>query len=574
MRPHPFVVIAAVLIAAAPSAAGAPIVHGPLGERIDTYMTRAAAHGMAAALLVESNGAIVLNKGYGLADREHRVAITEGTPFEIGSLGKQFTATAILHLEGAGKLRTTDTLGRFIPWLSPPKSGITIDQLLHHTAGLGYLGHYDFFAPMPDDSLLHAILDPPLEFAPGDHHQYSSPGYDLLARIVERASGMSFQQYVHRHLFEPAGMTHTGFLGEWQRWSAIPETRSYSGSSPEPPLISMRDEPAAIGAGMVVSTTGDLWRWELALREGRVLPPAQQQKLFSPAVVSGPTTHYAAGWMVARSQRNTTVVMHAGDLGGFNADMRRLVDEHATIIVLSNTRIDGRGCREPVALAVTKLLFDQPLDLPPARVGVSREWLEGSTGQYRLPSGALLDVAVDGNGLRVSSADREGLSILAGSDSAGRATEQRLQSRARLFVESLLNADRAALDTLWHPSMPGDGRAAVADEWRRIADSLGASPEIEVLGTASVPPAGGRTFVRLRGANGARVLTLSWAESRAIDSGSATEAGMAVQFVPDTPASAASYGVISGRLIRIARAPEGRDLTVESGGRAVEAVRL
>ena len=118
----------------------APIVKGELGARLDAYMTRLSAFGMSGSLLVAKGGEVILDKGYGLADRKRGVPVEPSTPFMIGSLSKQFTAAAILKLEMEGKLSTSDTLGRFFPGAPADKRGITLHQLLTHTASLGAQG--------------------------------------------------------------------------------------------------------------------------------------------------------------------------------------------------------------------------------------------------------------------------------------------------------------------------------------------------------------------------------------------------------------------------------------------------
>src|SRR5690349_2864112 len=118
---------------------GDVIVRGEVGARVDSFLTRAAMHGLSGSILVAQRGEVVLHKGYGLADRERDVSIGPNTPFFIGSLAKQFTATAILSLEADGKLELDDSLGAFFKNVPPDKRGVTLRHLLSHTSGLPYL---------------------------------------------------------------------------------------------------------------------------------------------------------------------------------------------------------------------------------------------------------------------------------------------------------------------------------------------------------------------------------------------------------------------------------------------------
>src|SRR5258705_5169564 len=129
----------AVVAAAQPMAPPEVIVHGEIGARVDSFLTRAALHGFSGAILVAQRGEIVLRKGYGVADRERGVTVAPETPFFIGSLAKQFTAAAALRLEADGKLRLDDSLGMFFPDAPADKRTITVRQLLSHTAGFPYL---------------------------------------------------------------------------------------------------------------------------------------------------------------------------------------------------------------------------------------------------------------------------------------------------------------------------------------------------------------------------------------------------------------------------------------------------
>jgi CubicO group peptidase (beta-lactamase class C family) len=319
----------------------------------------------------------------------------------------------------------------------PDKRGITLDQLVHHTAGFVYLTG-GLFDSISSDSMVRAVLAAPLDFAPGARYQYSNPGYNLLGVIVARASGTSFNDYLRRALLVPAGMTHTAFSDEPERWTADRRTPSYSTAEADPPLYPTGRLPYTTGAGTVVSTAGDLWKWEQALRSGKVLGAKATAKLFAPGPESGPNQRYAGGWQVAKSQRGTTVIMHAGDLGGFNADMRRLVDEHATIVFLSNGRQGGPRLPRGRLAGGHAAPVRPPLELPPPHRGTG-VWLAART--------------------------QEDMSRLAGSDSTGRA---RRVAHLRLGPRRRRHAARRGLDRARaaHPSEhPGRPARRVLPRW-------------------------------------------------------------------------------------------------------------
>jgi len=531
------------------------IVRGPIAARIDSFMTAAADLGLSGTLLVERDGAVILQRGYGVVDRVKRTPARTHTPYLLGSLSKQFTAAAAYKLNSQGALRLTDSLGRWFPDVPADKRGITVDQLIHHTSGLPYLPRGDLYDSISVDSMVREMFSYPLDFPPGAKYQYSSPGYNLLARIVERASGRPFNEYVQKELFDPAGMTETGFADEPARWPATRRTPSYSSKEDEadPPLYPTPNAPKIVGSGSVVSTAGDLWKWELALRSGRVLDAEATRKLFAPGPASGTNSAYAGGWLVVRSQRGTTVIMHAGDIGGFNTDMRRLVDEHATIIFLSNGREGGRGYREVAPIMVTRILFGPPPELPSASRPLRRSELASWNGPVTLAPGVRVESRVRDGAVWLTARDQEGFFRLGGADSAARVQALALNQRAALVADSLLRGGAHSLDSTFSPSLVEASHPEFFHFWRMTADSLGGEPRSEVMGTVTSSPGSARTLVRLRGSGASRVMTLDWLGGQLIHSTSLPEEGLTVRFVPESRTRASRYDLWSARTIRVER---------------------
>jgi len=548
-------ILCLVLAAAAPRAHDpVAVVQGPFAERIDRYMTAAAELGLSGTLLVEKDGAVILHKGYGVIDRERGTRADTRTHYLIGSLSKQFTAAAIYQLDSRGRLRLDDPLLRWFPEAPADKRAITIDQLVHHTAGFPYLPRGGLFDSISVDSMVKEELSYPLEFAPGARYQYSSPGYNLLAAVIERASGRSFDDYVRAELFRPAGMNDTGFDDEPARWTEPLRTPSYSGRDRDPPLYPTTLDPKAMGAGSVITTAADLWKWEHALRSGAVLDSSATRKLFTPGPEAGSNARYAGGWNVVKSQRGTTVIMHAGDIGGFNADMRRLVDEHATLVFLSNGREGGRGYREAVSIAVTRILFGPPIELPPARATPSAAELARWRGRWSIAPGASVEGRVRGDTVWVLAKTQAAMSALVGSDSSARADERTLSETAAAVADTLLQGVRAGLGARIHPSIPEEAHGEFFDRWARVSEQVGANAKAEVLGTVRTAPNAARSYVGVRGANGASVMSLDWVRGLLIDSGPVPEGGLELTFHPVRGDSLARLDLWNGRIIRVARA--------------------
>ena len=234
------------------------------------------ADGPGEAVLVARDGKILFSHAYGLADREKQMPATPETRFRIGSVTKQFTAAAILHLVQEGKLSIEDTLAKYFPSY-PGGDKITLRQLLNHTSGLhNYTAHPDFLTrvihPIAPADLVAWFQNDPSDFPPGEQFRYCNTGYVLLGQIVEKVSGLSLGDYLQKQFFGPLGMHDTGV---WQ--NATPPgnaAKGYSlaaGTQLQPALE--WDMSWAGGAGELYSTTGDLWRWTEALQEGKVLSP-------------------------------------------------------------------------------------------------------------------------------------------------------------------------------------------------------------------------------------------------------------------------------------------------------------
>ncbi len=365
MRTLVVAILTAVLSAVSPSpatppaegaarAASPPIVAGDLGAKLDRYLTESGFEGVA---LVAKDGNVALMKGYGLADREKREPYAADTIVSIGSITKQFTAAAILKLEMEGKLKVEDPIARFFKDVPEDKRGITLHQLLTHTAALesDFAGDYE---TVGRDEYVQRILTSKLRGKPGAEHFYANSGYSLLAAIVEVASGQPYETYLREHLFLPAGMKETGYrLPKWEarrvpagyrdgkRWGTMLEKPW----APDGPYWALR------GNGGIESTLSDLWTWSRALDGDAVLSAAARGKLFTPYVKEGPgaDSFYAYGWAIFTTPWNAKLVAHDGGNGVFSADFRRYVDDRIVVITgSSDSAIKAWKFSEPLARIV------------------------------------------------------------------------------------------------------------------------------------------------------------------------------------------------------------------------------
>lgn len=284
---------------------------------------------------VARGGRTLVEGAWGLADRTSSRRNTLSTRFNLGSINKVFTQTAIGQLAQQGKLRLEDTIERWVPELPREiASRITVAQLLAHRSGLG-----DFFGPefeAADHSTLRTNADflpffagRPLEFEPGTRQRYSNAGYVVLGLIVERVSGEDYHDYVRRHVYGPAGMTSTDSyaLDDTVSNRAIGYTRLGAGEGVQDNRFTLPARGSAAGGGW--STVADLGRFVRAIREHKLLDPHWSAWLTGAPAPEG----------VVRASDATPALGGLGLAGGspgVNALLDASFDPDWVVIVLAN----------------------------------------------------------------------------------------------------------------------------------------------------------------------------------------------------------------------------------------------
>lgn len=311
-------------------------------------------------VIVADHGKVVYSGAYGEANKDHRIPNRLDTSYNIGSIGKTFTAVAIMQLVEAGKLRLDDRLSKYLPdFPFPEKDTITLQQLLNHSSGLGdYMEHDDYKPKMSGIGTIADILpliyaQKPM-FAPGERFAYSNSGMVVLGAIIEKASGLSYPDYLQQHIFGPAGMQDSHLAQE----DDVLANRAI-GYMPNPNggyRANVREIMPASADGGLHTTAPDLLRFDQALDRNTLLNAASQQQMLTPV---GPAPFYASGWFTKRVDGHLAVG-HGGGAPGINAEFRRYPDDDVTVIVLSNYDMGAT----PLAEDIEKSLFGLPYTLP------------------------------------------------------------------------------------------------------------------------------------------------------------------------------------------------------------------
>ncbi len=299
----------------------------------------AASDTFSGVVLLAKDGKPILQEARGLADRERRVPVSMETKFRIGSMNKMFTAVAVLKLREAGKLALEDTLAKWLPDYPNAELArrVTLHHLLTHTGGTG-----DIFGPEFDarrsELLTHQdYVDlhgkRALAFEPGARFAYSNYGFVLLGRVIEKASGQSYYDYVEKHVLLPAGMTATSSPLE----SEAVDGRSVGYHGGPERRLSNADllPPRATAAGGGLSTAGDMLRFAHALDSHTLLSAESTRLLMTRKVPMGPGLWYAYGFF-EREGDGVHFVGHGGGFPGMNTDFKIFPESGHVLVVMAN----------------------------------------------------------------------------------------------------------------------------------------------------------------------------------------------------------------------------------------------
>lgn len=300
--------------------------------------------GLVAAVV--KGGDTLLMKAYGKADLEWDVPMTPDAMFEIGSIAKQFAAVSILKLLDAGKLSLDESITRWIPTLPPSVSKVTLRHLLSHTSGINGFGEewdweINYFSPrFPRDSAYKLMKLEPFRFPTGVAQAYSNSGFWLLGLVVEKASGMKYEDYLQKEIFEPLGMTRSMYCNSQANISRRAHGYHLAGGTiRRAPLVNYT---WVFAPGAICSTAGDLVTWLQALHGGKVLSPKSYALMITPAKLDdGTILQYGMGIKVGENYRGLRYIGHGGTAPGFRADAAWYPDAQMAVVVLMNTSPAG-----------------------------------------------------------------------------------------------------------------------------------------------------------------------------------------------------------------------------------------
>lgn len=396
-------VLALVALSASTAAAQAGRT---LADKLDSLAGSGVVENRAAgivAAVVKGNDTLLL-KGYGKADVEWDVPMPADAVFEIGSVTKQFTAAALLQLRDQGKLSLDDDITKWLPDFDTRGNKLTLRRLLDHTSGMVGITEMPEFGILvsngrfPRDSAYALIRRYPFQFPTGEAQIYNNSAFWLLGLVVEKASGMTYEDYVEKKIFEPLGMKRSMYCNSSEN---IP--RRAHGYGIQNGVI--RRAPTNVhtwpfSAGSLCSTAGDMVTWLKALHGGKVLSPKSYAEMITPSKLNdGTPLRYGMGIGVGKDVRGLDFIGHGGAIGGFVAEATWYPAAQMAIVVLinSNGNIDPGAVASELAAEV----------LPRPRPAVARFTGDGAplVGKYKGPSRGrdmVVDVTQTPQGVAIS----------------------------------------------------------------------------------------------------------------------------------------------------------------------------
>jgi CubicO group peptidase (beta-lactamase class C family) len=335
--------------------------------KVDDYMKAEMQrqHIPGVSLAVVKDGQVILARGYGFANVEHQVPVKPETIFQSGSMGKQFTATAVMMLLEAGKLSLSDPITKFFSDAPDSWKNITVRHLLTHTAGTtDYPSDFDFRRDYTEDELLKRAEAIPLAFQPGEKWSYSNLGYVLLGILIHKVSGQFYGDFLQERVFQPLGMTTARIISEAD---IVPNRaagyRLVKGELKNQDWVSPTLNTTADGA--LYLTVYDMAKWDAALYTEKLIKKSSLEQMWTPVKLNnGKTYPYGFGWSL-NEVRGHHIIEHGGSWQGFKSQIARYVDDKLTVVLFANL---SQANQARIAHGVAAIYNPELAPLPPKAI--------------------------------------------------------------------------------------------------------------------------------------------------------------------------------------------------------------
>jgi CubicO group peptidase (beta-lactamase class C family) len=336
-------IAAPVVARAQTSTSGTEEISGKVDAYIEAEMRAEKIPGLALAIV--GDGKTIKSRGYGLANIELDVPVKPETIFQTGSVGKQFTATAVMMLVEDGKLRLDDPIGKYLSGAPATWKNITVRNLLTHTSGIHDYeteslkkkgaAFINLRNDYTEDELFKKFSGLPLDFPPGSKWNYSNSGYVILGILIHKVTGQFYGDVLQERIFRPLGMTYTRIISEADIIrNRAAGYRLVNGEMKNQEWVSPMLNTTADGA--LYTNIVDMARWDAALYTEKLLKKGSLDQMWTAVCLNdGKTADYGLGWDVT-SVNGHRLIEHGGAWQGFTTQISRYVDDKFTVIVLTN----------------------------------------------------------------------------------------------------------------------------------------------------------------------------------------------------------------------------------------------
>ncbi len=312
-----------------------------IADRYDSLFTFLAEQkGFNGNVLIARSGKILYKNAFGYSDLKKKTPLNIESVFQIASVTKQFTAGAIMMLHDQGKLEFNDSVQKFFPDF--PYKNITIRQLLAHRSGLpDYMSFAGNFWKnkreyLSNTDVMEMLIEhkPRPEFKPDQRYKYSNTGYAVLASIVEKISGVSFDEFMEHNVFAPLQMNSTFVFNPNNKKTTAYQTKGHN-KNRRPAQDDFLS--GVVGDKGIFTTVEDMFKWDQALYTDSLIKQSTLEEAFTP--LSYDYKHdssYGYGWRIEMLDDGTKIIYHAGWWRGYNSLYIRRLEDKTSIIVLSN----------------------------------------------------------------------------------------------------------------------------------------------------------------------------------------------------------------------------------------------
>ena len=307
--------------------------------RLDTLFSKMSASGFNGAVIVAKDGEVIYQKAFGYADKKNNIPVSDTTSFQLASVSKVITATAVMTLVEKGLIKLDDTFASYFPEF--PYTTITIKELLAHRSGLpNYLYFLNDIVTSKEKILTNAEMlqlmvekKPPLYLKPNYAFNYCNTNYALLALLVEKVSHKTFSNYLREEIFLPLGMKHSGTilsLDIFEKSVSKPYDNRWK-------IIEREASDYIVGDKSIFSTPYDMFLFSEALYQGKLLNPETQVLSYTALSREKKLSNYGLGWrMKDFKNEEKKEVFHNGWWHGYRTAFHRRLSDKITIVVLSN----------------------------------------------------------------------------------------------------------------------------------------------------------------------------------------------------------------------------------------------